>query len=211
MIGVYGGSFDPVHFGHLRPVIELADVLALSQVRYVPAKISPFKNKPSVSDEHRLAMLRLALAEFVADDKHFVVDERELSRAGRSYTIDTLREMHHDFPNESLLLIIGADSLIHFHRWKDYERILTYVHLGITVRPSYKIQILEWMSDRWVKSVEQLQAATCGRLLRVNTQPLDISSTQIRTLCAEGKPIEGLVPESVAAYITRNQLYNKQA
>lgn len=211
MIGVYGGSFDPVHFGHLQPVMELANELSLTQMRYVPAKISPFKNKPSVSDGHRLAMLRLALAEFTKNDPRFVIDERELLRAGRSYTIDTLREMQHDFPNESLLLVIGADNLEHFHQWKEFQRILDVAHLGITVRPGYKIRTASWMNERWVESVERLKAGGYGKLVRVNTEPLDISSSQIRTLCAEQKTISGLVPESVATYIANNQLYNKQA
>lgn len=207
MIGIYGGSFDPVHFGHLQPVAELADALSLSQVRYVPAKISPFKNKPLTSDTHRLAMLRLALAEFAMEEARFVIDERELSRDGRSYTIDTLRELHRDFPDEFLLLIIGADSLQYFHQWKDYQSILDLAHLGITVRPGYDMQTLDWMKERWVDSVDALAAFKHGKLLRVNTQPFDISSTHIRALCAEQKSIAGLVPESVAAYIAQHKLY----
>lgn len=211
MIGIYGGSFDPIHFGHLQPVAELADVLALSQVRYVPANISPFKKKSSVRDAHRLEMLRLALAECAMNNGRFVIDERELIRDGRSYTIDTLREIHGDFPGESLMLIIGADSLVYFHQWKAFQDILSFVHLGVTVRPGYELQPLPWMQGRWVDSVEQLQQVAHGKLMRVETQAVDISSTQIRQLCAARQSINGLVPDSVAAYIANNQLYNKQA
>jgi nicotinate-nucleotide adenylyltransferase len=185
-IGVFGGSFDPVHHGHLIVADHARRALALTEVRFVPAREQPFKTgRHGASPEDRLAMLGLAL-EGVAG---LTVDPRECRRAGPSYTIDTLRELRREFPDAALSLLVGADAARDFLTWRESAAIRDLAALVILTRPGAAAP-----DDR-----------LGGELLRVPC--IDISATDVRRRVRAGESIRFLVPDAVARYIADRRLY----
>ena len=133
-IGIFGGTFDPIHFGHLRPAFELSQALKLAEVRFLPAGNPPHRQATLASAEVRLAMVKAA----VAGEKRFVVDDREVRRVGASYSVDTLTELRAEFPDRSLCLMLGMDAFLglpNWHRWRD---ILDLAHVVVWRRPGWK-------------------------------------------------------------------------
>jgi nicotinate-nucleotide adenylyltransferase len=199
-IGLYGGSFDPIHFGHLISARSVAEQLGLAKVILVLSPRPPHKATAALSDaDHRLAMTRLA----VADDALFEVSDVELLRAGPSYTIDTVFSLRRQLGDDAeLFLIIGADTLPELHTWRRIQDLLTLVTIVTTTRPG-------WRRPR-ESSLAQAVGPGSARNLLEHCRPtpaIDISSTDIRRRAASGRPIRYLVPEAVASYISREHLY----
>ncbi|MCA9190443.1 MAG: nicotinate-nucleotide adenylyltransferase [Planctomycetales bacterium] len=199
-IGILGGSFDPIHLGHLL-IAEIArDTLHLDQVRFMLAAISPLKqDRPPTSDQGRLEMLQLA----VAGNPAFQVDDRELRRGGVSYTVDSLRELHVEIPDAELFFLMGADSLVEFHRWKEPEAICQLSKVIVLLRggqPKPDIVLLE----RYLG-----HAATEPDELFLTLPQLEISSSDIRQRVESGRSIRYQVPACVEAYIQAHSLYSK--
>jgi nicotinate-nucleotide adenylyltransferase len=186
-LGIFGGSFDPPHLGHLLPVIDAAETLGLDAVRFVPAGVQPFKvDRASASPRHRLAMTERLLAGVPG----FSVDSTEIDRAGLSYTVDTLATMAETAGAEELVLLVGADAFALFDQWREPERIRALARIAVLVRGG----------DR------SPEVATTGvRLLQ--TRRVDISSTELRARIANGRTIRGFVPDAVADYIAEHRLY----
>ena len=133
MIGIFGGTFDPVHFGHIKPVLNVKQALNLSQVRFIPNSVPPHREEPWLSAEQRLSLLQSALEEY--DD--MVVDTRELDRGGPSYMIDTLRSLKSDYQDESICLVIGMDAFFGIAQWRQWKQLFELCHLVVTTRPGF--------------------------------------------------------------------------
>lgn len=187
-VGILGGSFDPVHFGHLNLALCLMESCSLDEVLFVPTSVSPFKENapPMASAEHRLAMLKIALSPL----KKFRIIDSEIHSKGPAYTIDTVRKISQD-PSLKLHLLIGEDHLASFHRWKDVEELVRLAPPLIGTRSSSSPSALE----------EKLH------LVRVKIPLFDISSTTVRERLAQKKYCGHLVPAPVLDYIQRNHLY----
>lgn len=209
MIGVYGGTFDPVHFGHLRPALDVYSLLTLSKIHFIPCGQPPHRHTPVASAEHRLAMLKLAL-ERQAD---FVVDEREINRAGPSYMVDTLESLVKDFADEKFCLILGMDAFVNLTTWKDWTRITELVSLVITQRPQIETDsipnsdLIQYMNEKRVNDKTEFVNAKQPHCFFCPVTQLDISATRIRELIRDGHSIDFLVPEKVANYIQDENLY----
>lgn len=191
-IGVYGGSFDPPHVGHLLLASDAREALDLDRLIFIPTGTQPLKAETSAvaSAQDRLEMVRLA----VADDAHYQVDETEINRKGLSYTVDTLEHLSKRYEAARLFLLLGEDSLASFARWRDPDRILELATLAVMRR-----------NDRTGSSGEG-QPMPAG-VLEVSARRVDVSSTEIRARLKAGKSIKGFVPESVERFIEARGLY----
>lgn len=201
--GIFGGSFDPIHNAHLILAECAREQLGLDQVRFVPAKISPLKqDRLPIEDKHRAEMVRLA----INGNSYFSIDTRELDRGGVSYTIDTLSEMKSELPEAEFWLLMGADSLADFKKWKSPSQLLELCRLGVMVRPDNNgaIKELDW-SETNEMLPDVLKSRGAGRAIPAPT--LQISSTDLRIRCRDARSIRYQVPAAVEAYIRQNGLY----
>ena len=194
-LGVLGGTFDPVHHGHLILASELRAALSLEKVLLVPNARSPFKPGELVtSGDHRAAMLQLA----VGGISWLELSTIELERSGVSYTVDTLRSLNSMFPSESLIFLMGADSLIDLHRWREPAEIVRLAEIGAASRPGTLVDIDAVM--------DQIPAAR-GRITIVPTPLISISGTDIRYRVSTARPISFHVQPAVERYIREQRLY----
>lgn len=210
-IGIFGGSFDPVHFGHLRPAFEILQTLALDEIRFVPAGQSPLRQTPVAPAVLRLQMLRAA----VRDAAHFVVDERELHRSGPSYTVDTLTELRQEFPQAQLVLIVGMDAFLGFPEWHEWRSLFKYAHVIVAHRPGWELPggsaLADLLCERRVDSSAGLWTEAAGRVLLQPVTQLEISSTRIRAAVGAGGDPVYLVPEEVRKLILDSHCYSHPA
>ncbi len=206
-IGLYGGTFDPIHFGHLRTALELKEGLGLQEVRLVPARISPLRDKPQASSQDRLRLL----AEAVAGVQGLVVDDRELCRAGPSFTVDTLASLRAEVGNVPLCLLLGTDAFLGLPRWREPERILELAHIVVAHRPGWSIptvgQAAEWLQERRGEGAMALIQKPSGVILTYPVTALDISATAIRRMLAEGRSPRFLLPDATLRIIRESGLY----
>lgn len=195
-IGILGGTFDPIHIGHMRPAFEVQQQLGLDEIRLVPCHRTSHRDQPARSSLTRSHMCKLAAAEL----PHFVVDERELRREELSYTADTLAELHAEYPEAHLHFLMGADSFDYFQAWHRWEEILELATLVVMARPG---------TEYGAEALALKQQ--CGdRIVLTQTTELRISSTALRELMAEGQDPRFLVPEPVREYILKEQLYTEK-
>ena len=188
-VGVFGGSFDPVHNGHLRAARLVADRLNLDQVRWIPARDQPFKSGRHIaSPTDRVAMLRIALG----DAPDSVLDHRELHRSGPSYTVDTLRELATEFPDDRLFLLLGADAAREFPAWREANDVARLAHVVAFTRAGALLPDHPLIGTR------------------LNVPALEISATAIRDAAARGESVGGAVPVGVARYIWDHHLYGSE-
>lgn len=196
-IGIYGGTFNPVHHGHLLMARDVREMLSLDRMILVPNQRSPLRvGEPLLDGAHRLAMLRLA----VANEEHFEVSEYELSRGGVSYTVETLRHFAEVVGGE-LHFIIGADSLMTFDRWLEVGEIVELADVLVVPRPGFNLD----------QAKVDLEARSPGLSQRLTALPdnrhIDIASSEIRERLQAGKSVRYLVPDVVADYIANHGLY----
>ena len=222
--GVFGGTFDPIHLGHLRSAEEVRERLGLAEVLFVPSARPPHKRISHVIEPlHRLRMTELA----TADNGAFAVSPLELERPGPSYSIDTLKKLQEEGgPAMELYFIMGADAFMEIHTWKDVEGLLRAAHFVVTSRPGYPVKELlqnleKNVTARWpalifrlgydpAYEVETLHAAPSDKsIYLVPITHLDISATDIRQRIRLGHSIRYLVPESVERYINQHGLYGE--
>ena len=189
-VGVFGGSFDPVHTGHLKLARAAAQQLRLDQVRFVPASLQPLKRQgPQAGPEDRVAMLRLA----ISGEPGFVLDGRELSRPGPSFTVDTLREITTEHPDDRLFLILGADAVREFPRWRAADEVAKLAGVVVIPRPGSETRDLP-------------AGATV-----LDIAPMDVSASGVRAAVRRGVSIDTMVPAGVAQYIHDHGLYRTGA
>ncbi len=199
-IGIFGGSFNPIHLAHLIVADRFVEHMQLERCYFVPAASPPLKplNAPDIAPaEHRLAMVERAIAGHPA----FCVDTCELDRGGISYTIDTIATFRQRFPEAELFLLIGADQAMEFHRWHRWEQIVEQVRLCIAPRPTVPLADFQ----------KQLQALRHADPIVLELPLLGISSSEIRQRIARGLSVRYLVPEAVLAYIHAQHLYQARS
>ena len=210
---LYGGTFDPVHYGHLKPVEILANLIGLQRVTIMPNNVPPHRPQPEATSEQRKEMLALA----IADKPLFRLDERELRRDTPSWTSQTLQEWRTEQgPDQPLAFIIGQDSLLNFPTWHKYETILENSHLLVCRRPGYPLpmreaQYQQWLEDHLTANVEDLHNQPAGKIYLAETPWFDISATLIRERLQQGLACDDLLPAPVLAYIHTHGLYQKSA
>jgi nicotinate-nucleotide adenylyltransferase len=206
-IGLFGGTFDPVHYGHLRAALEAKEMLNLDDFRLLPAGIPPHRAQPVASAGHRLAMLRLA----VAGHPGISVDDRETRRRGNSYMVDTLREIRDESGDTPLMLLVGQDAANALDTWHEWKTIFKLAHLVIMRRPeslvSWSGELLQWVERRLLDRPERLGEKPAGYVLPLEVTQLAISSTGIRSRLYAGQSPGFLLPDRVVDYITQNRLY----
>ncbi|HHO59227.1 MAG TPA: nicotinate-nucleotide adenylyltransferase [Thiotrichales bacterium] len=204
MLGVFGGTFDPVHYGHLKPAQAVMQALKLSQLRFIPNRVPPHRAPPWLPVEQRQALLELALQDYPA----FILDTRELQRGGPSYMVDTLESLQEDFTGETLCLILGLDAFAGFTQWHQWARILTLSHLVVTQRPGFDwsatLKTLDSALARKITSQpDDLHIQAAGRILLQSAPQLPISSTLIRQRVQRGESVADLMPEKAVQQLMR--------
>ncbi|HTO19085.1 MAG TPA: nicotinate-nucleotide adenylyltransferase [Pseudomonas sp.] len=206
-VGILGGTFDPVHIGHLRGALEVAELFALDEVRLIPSARPPHRDAPQVSAEDRLAMVRRA----VEGVPGLTVDDRELRRERPSYTIDTLESLRSELAaDDQLFLVLGWDAFCGLPSWHRWEELLLHCHLLVLQRPDADVEAPDALRNLLAaRSVSDPQAlcGPGGQIAFVWQTPLEISATQLRERLAQGRSIRFLVPDAVLAYIQAHGLY----
>ncbi len=207
-IGILGGTFDPIHYGQLRPALALLEELELAEIRFVPCRIPAHRGTPLISAEQRLALVQLA----TAGQAGFVSDDRELRREGLSYMVDTLAALRGDFGDETpLCLIVGADAFRELHTWRRWQELPNLAHIVVMQRPGLLKPLAPaldaFTTPRLIHDRFALQRKPAGGILFQTVTQLDISATRIRTLLARGQSPRYLLPEAVLAYIHAQALY----
>ena len=191
-IGIMGGTFDPIHHGHLVAASEVMDVFGLDQVVFVPAAVQPFKaDRRVTSAEHRYLMTVIA----TASNPKFVVSRVDIDRPGVTYTIDTLRDIRARYPDAELFFITGADAVAEIMRWKDAERMFDIAHFVAVTRPGYSSKV----------------PLPAGKVDMLEIPALAISSTDVRQRARNGEPVWYLVPDGVVQYIAKHGIYDEDA
>lgn len=206
LIGILGGTFDPIHYGHLKTAQELMHRLGLEQVRFIPNHVPPHRQQPWLDSEARRDLVSAAIADYPG----FLLDERELQRPGASYMVETLADLKRELVGDTLCLIMGADAFSHFTRWHRWQAILELCHLIIMTRPGADVTGLgdhrQLLESRITHNAGALAHSQHGQILIQSVTPVPISATLVRDRLAQGQDIVGLVPESI-----REQLETKYA
>ena len=206
-MGIFGGTFDPVHFGHLRVAFELYQDLDLAEVRMIPARQPPHRGAPNASPEQRVALLKAALA----GQSALRLDLREMDREGPSYTVDTLSSLRADLGDTPLCLIMGSDAFGSLGSWHRWEAIVENAHIIVAHRPGWHLDtdagIGRRLRDRITNEPGALRAAPAGRVLPWQVTQLAISSTRIREMLAQGLSPRYLLPQGVLKLIESQKLY----
>jgi nicotinate-nucleotide adenylyltransferase len=207
MIGIYGGTFDPVHIGHLRTAQEVLERLEIPDFRFLPAANPPHRETGVTEARHRLAMLQLA----TEGQPRFSIDQREFHRAGPSYMVDTLRDLRSEAPASPLLLIIGQDSANSLDRWHRWSELFQLAHIVVMQRPdhagAYSIELSREMKSRSVSSAQSLAGNTHGSVFGLEVTQLSVSSSGIRKMMRTGHSPRYLVPDRVLEYIRSERIY----
>lgn len=205
-IGIYGGTFNPIHIAHLRSAIETLDILTLDELKIIPNYLPPHREAPKVTAQHRAAMITQAI---VGLDK-ITMDDRELKRDQPSYTIDTLISIRQELTaNDQLFFIMGWDAFCGLPSWKQWQELLNYCHILVLQRPRLSVKIpqeLECFLKGRVANLGNIIGAN-GQVIYAQQHFLDISSTQIREHLIQNKSVKFLLPDTVLDYINEHQLY----
>jgi len=207
MIGIFGGTFDPIHFGHLRCALEIAEQLELSEVRLLPCGQPPHRTAPQASSEQRRRALELALA----GQSLLSLDTRELERPGPSYMVDTLVALRAEVGQRSLCLILGQDAFNGLASWDRWEQVPELAHLIVISRPGVEQPsngpVGELINARSVESLDELRARPAGAILFRSVTPLGFSASCIRRMLASGRSPRYLLPDAVLDYLLREGIY----
>lgn len=213
LVGIYGGTFDPIHYGHLRIAEELLDIIDLKRILFVPSGAPRLRTAPAASRNHRAAMVRLA----IRDNNMFALDEREINRPGISTTVESLREYQYESgKNTALCFILGIDAFVKIDQWHNWHELFNLCHMIIVARPGYTsindhqnlpADIRKELIARRVLHADDLRLQPNGFIYTAQTSLLEISASHIRSLITAGKSIRYLLPEIVSDYIKSNYLY----
>ncbi len=208
LVGVFGGTFNPVHYGHLRSALELVERLQLEQLRLMPSAQPPHREAPACSAEHRAAMVELA----VQGEPRLACDMRELQRHGSSYTIDSLIELRSELgAGTGLCMVLGCDAVLDITTWHRWQELLDWAHIVVIARPGWELpgegEVAQWLKGHRVENPHGLRGRPAGCIAIEELRPLAISSTEIRDILAAGRSARYLLPQSVLDYIQTNTLY----
>ncbi len=207
MIGVLGGTFDPIHYGHLRSALEVKELFNLKEVHLIPSAMPPHREQPNTRATDRLAMLKLAIAE----QSGLSADDRELKRPGPSYMVDTLQSIRLEVSTETpILLFIGTDAFLHLQSWYQWQHLFNLGHIVVMTRPGFKQpEIDQCFTAMHTDNPTELALKPAGKLYFQAVTQLDISATDIRNRFAQHKNPGFLLPDTVIAYIKQHQLYQR--
>jgi nicotinate-nucleotide adenylyltransferase len=208
LVGILGGTFNPVHYGHLRSALELVERLQLTRLHLMPNAQPPLREAPQCSALHRAAMVELA----VAGEARLVCDTRELNRAGTSYTIDSLIELRAELGSETgLCLVMGCDAVLGITQWHRWQELLDWAHIVVIARPGWALphsgEAAQWLQAHRLHDPQCLRLRPAGCITIEELRPLAISSTEIRDILAGGRSARYLMPQSVLDYIETHKLY----
>jgi nicotinate-nucleotide adenylyltransferase len=212
-VGILGGTFDPIHYGHLRLAEEMLELANLKQILFIPAGTPPHRDPPRVSAQHRGAMVKLA----IADQPAFVLDGREVNRTTPCYTVDTLRELRGELGiAQPLCLLMGADEFLQLHTWHEWERLFELAHIVVGSRPGFTLDdrihaaapVLRRHFQQRLCAADVLSQQPSGGIAELAIPELEISATLIRSRVAENRSIRYLLPNAVADYIHQHHLYS---
>ena len=206
-VGVLGGTFNPVHYGHLRSALELVERLQLQQLRLMPCAVPPHREAPACSAQHRAAMVGLA----VAGEPRLICDSRELQRKGKSYTIDSLIELRDELgADPGLCLVMGCDAVLAIDTWHRWRELLDWAHIVVIARPGWHLPqsgtVARWLAGHQLPAAAALERPAGGIIVE-ELRPLAISATEIRDLLTAGRSARYLLPEPVLDYIESHRLY----
>jgi nicotinate-nucleotide adenylyltransferase len=207
-IGIFGGTFDPIHLGHLLLANEVYNQLNLRNLTFIPCQQSPLKKQPSIaSATDRLAMIKLAIIKY----PYFQADDIEIKRSGISYTIDTLRLIHQENPDTPICFVMAIDAFAEFKLWRQWQEILQLTHLIVSNRQNSPTitnkEILYLLKERQTFDTKDLQINLAGKIYFLNTSSSSISATVIRAMLKKGKDASQMLPSSVWHYIRQHKLY----
>ena len=207
-VGVFGGTFNPIHYGHLRSALELCERLDLDHLRLMPCAQPPHREAPSCGALQRARMVELA----VEDEPRLLCDQRELERDGTSYTILSLEELRAELGDgHSLSLVMGCDALLNITSWLRWDELLSFAHIVVIARPGWDFpetgEVADWLALHRTDDRKVLAREANGHILVEELRPLAISSTEIRELLAAGRSPRYLLPGPVLDYIESGQLY----
>jgi nicotinate-nucleotide adenylyltransferase len=213
-LGILGGTFDPVHHGHLRLAEEVADACGLRRVLLIPAALPNLRDAPATPAAHRLEMVRLA----ARGNARLAVDDRELKREGMSYTVDTLLQLRAELGDAlSVCLILGADAFLRLPRWSRWQQLFELCHVVVATRPGYDLTDsvartpllgAQWHARRALPAA--LSSRPAGAIARVDIPLLEISATHLRDRLLRGASVRYLLPDAVVDYIAAHHLYGLQ-
>lgn len=209
-LGLIGGTFDPVHYGHLRLAEEAREMLGLAEVHWIPAGRPPHRAVPRVAAAHRLEMVRRA----VAGNPAFAVDDAEATSDEPSYTVTTLERLRAGQAARPLVVLMGADAFLGLPGWHRWRELFELAHIGVATRPGFALSPDEWPAelskagaDRLGSDAAVLRAAPAGRIVGFEMTPLSISASLLRVQLAAGSSVRYLLPDPVREYIDQQQLY----
>lgn len=208
-LGILGGTFDPIHLGHLRPALEVHEALGLDQIRLIPCHVPPHRRRPITEAADRLRMVELA----AEGERVFAVDRRELERQGPSYSFDTLYSLRKDLGQRTgLFLVMGMDAFAGLPGWHRWDELIELAHIVVTHRPgspaSSDIDLGDWLESVRTDDVQAVRGRPSGNVIFCPVTQLDISATDIRRRIRAGKSARFLVPDSVWRYICERGLYS---
>ncbi len=206
-LAILGGTFDPVHYGHLRCGEEARKKLGLTRLVLLPAGEPAHRGPPQATTQQRLDMLRLALGEF----PHLELDDRETRRKGPSYMVETLAELRRENPDRPLMLLLGQDAANLLHTWFDWRRLFLLAHIIILTRPGSAVEYNELLSaeleHRLTDDISLVKSSLAGQVMQIEVGLVDVSATGIKHILAQGKLPASMLPAPVLEYIRENRLY----
>lgn len=207
MIALFGGTFDPIHLGHINMAKQCVEHLNLRNLQFMPCAIPAHKAVPGISNEDRIAMLQAAIETY----DYFSLDLRELKRKGPSYSLLSLQELREEHPNDPILFLIGLDSFNTLDKWFEWQTITQLCHLVVFQRPNQNInlspQLIEYKKQALTTSPDTLRLECAGRLYFLPGKMMDIASSDIRQKLKKGQSCGELLPTAVSHYIGEQQLY----
>jgi nicotinate-nucleotide adenylyltransferase len=213
-VGIFGGTFDPIHYGHLRLAEELADAAKLGEVRFMPSGTPPHRARPGAEPTHRVEMVRLA----IEGNMRFVLDQRETKRSGPGYTYDTLSELRRELgAQRPLALLVGADAFLELATWHRWHSLFDLAHIVVAYRPGFPIDtwqarmpepLAHEYAARYMQQPLAVHLAPAGGIAAVAMTGLDISATFVRNAVHAGASARYLLPDVVLDYIRSHALYH---
>ncbi|BEU02572.1 putative nicotinate-nucleotide adenylyltransferase [Agarivorans sp. OAG1] len=206
----FGGSFDPIHLGHVISAQQLLAATHAADITLLPNALSPLKEKQFSTAQHRQQLLELALSDY----PQLKLDWREVARGGHSYTCDTLKQLANEYPNQPLGFVMGLDSFNHLDKWREWQTLCDYAHLIVIARPGYHLQVSEqlsqWFEAKLCEDVSELSAHNNGKIYFCQLQEMDMSSSEIRQHLLNQANLDLLknqLSEKVLSYILQHKLY----
>lgn len=214
LIGIFGGTFDPIHYGHLRVAEEVVEKVGLHEMRFIPAGMPRLRSAPDALPKQRAAMVRAA----IQNNPRFILDEREVRRPGPSRSVESLRELGQEMGENAILCcIMGADVFMRLSEWHSWRELFQLCHIIIAARPGHVLvtdhdvlpqELREECAQRWISSASSLEYSSSGLIFIAPTTLLDISATAIRTRISAKSSVRYLLPDAVLDYIETNHLYS---